>query len=59
MMSFVLTDGQELEGEENFDHAETAEALAKDTCYFTFTEVGTGDIISIASRNVIYVVHHK
>ena len=59
MMTFVLTDGQTLEGEGAFDYNATAKALADNGGYITFREVGTGDIISIASRNVLYVIHHK
>ena len=59
MTSFVLTDGRILQGEEPLDPIETAKCLADENGYIGFTEVGTGDVISIASRNVLYIAHHK
>lgn len=59
MITFVLTDGQKLEGEEPLDPIKTAKCLADENGYIGFTEVGTGDVISIASRNVLYIIHHK
>lgn len=59
MMTFVLTDGQKLESENDFDCTSTAKSLADDNGWFVFKEVGTGDFINIASRNVLYVIEHN
>lgn len=59
MMTFVLTDGQKLEGDDTFNQTSIAKSLADDNGWIVFPEVGTGDTISIASRNIFYVIHHK
>lgn len=59
MITFVLTDGQKLEGEDTFNPTSIAKSLADENGWIVFTEVGTGDTISIASRNIFYVIHHK